>query len=340
MDINNQSTVSTSALLDLYDVLKNKNIVSSDIHSVLGFSRNDLTNVEKRVPASLQKKLWDLARENAQYPNIGLIVGTNINENATGMLSQILIHSSDLREALHLFIKNIDLMSQCERVSIINKSWGCRIIFESTHADFFGIYEVERSLSSAITWSCYLANTKITPIKVGFPHSKVDYSDEYQAVFGNNTCFNQQHAFIDIDNSSLDLPIITANAFIKNAIVKYVNSFIGDLKKIEKTSCKVKLIIESDLKNGDFSSDDIAQKLNMSRQTLHRKLKKEGVNFRQLSEDVRKNKAIEYLSSDKYHLEEISFMLGFKEVSGFYRAFKSWFNMTPKVYQKQLQKKP
>jgi AraC-like DNA-binding protein len=333
-DIYKQPTVSASAILDLYDVLRKRSIVSSDINSVLGFNRNELMNIQMRVPATLQKRLWDLARIHGKFPNIGLIVGTQINENTVGMLSQLLIHSSSIREALSLFAKNISLMNECENVSIINKSWGCRIVYESNYAGYFGISEVERSLSSAVTWSRYLAGKKIYPLRVGVPHSEVDYSIEYMSIFGSDVRFNQKHAFIDIDNYNLNLSINTGNEYIKNALLNYVNNFIEDSTLVESTSTKVKSIIESQLDGGIFTSDDIAKKLNMSRQTLHRKLKKENINFSYLLKEVRKRKATEYLFSDTHQLEDVSFMLGFKEPSAFYRAFKSWFNMTPKTYRK------
>jgi AraC-like DNA-binding protein len=333
MNIYNQPTVSAPAILNLYDILKNKHIIYLDIKSTLGCNREDLTNIETRVPVSLQTKLWDLTRRHGTCPNIGLIVGTDIGESTTGMLSQLLIHSANLREALTLFSKNISLMNQCEQVEIVNTNWGCRVIYKSSYPNYFDISETERSLSSAITWSSQLAGKKITPIRAGFPHSEVKYIDEYKTIFGSNICFNQEFAFLDIDNKTLNLPISTSNDFIKNALINYVNGFKKNLPESDTTGFKVTKIIESELENGICTSDSVAKSLNMSRQTLHRKLQKENINFRYLLEDVRKKKAIEYLFGKENQLDDIGFLLGFKDPSAFYRAFKSWFNMTPKAYR-------
>jgi AraC-like DNA-binding protein len=72
----------------------------------------------------------------------------------------------------------------------------------------------------------------------------------------------------------------------------------------------------------------------VSARTLQRKLKEEGINFQQLADDVRKTLAINYLKSGTYQVKEISYLLGYNELSAFTRTFKRWTGITPGVYQK------
>jgi len=68
----------------------------------------------------------------------------------------------------------------------------------------------------------------------------------------------------------------------------------------------------------------------MSRQTLHRKLSAEGVNFTVLLSGVRQARARYYLEKKHDNLEELSGLLGYSEPSAFYKAFKGWFDTTPR----------
>ena len=335
-----QATISSASLLDLYEVLNREGIVSSDIESLLGYRREQLNDVALRVPVQLQDRLWDLAMADDAKPNIGLIVGTQINTKLVGILSQLLIHSANLREAMKHFSQNIALMNQCEKVSLQEHSWGYRLIYKNTYPQGIRISEIERSLSAAITWARRLSDTDIYPIRVGFPYGKVSYVDQYYEIFGEQVNFDQTFAYIDVANEVLDLPVKTGNEFIKEALIGYIERHMDEVNQTE--SClrsQVKHLIAEGIKSGTFSSDEVALKLNMSRQTLHRKLTLENTNFREILAEVRKEKVMHFLISDQHIFDEISEALGFKEPSAFYRAFKSWFNMTPNHYRQLMKQR-
>ncbi len=87
---------------------------------------------------------------------------------------------------------------------------------------------------------------------------------------------------------------------------------------------------------GILSLDDIASNFNISTRTLQRKLKEEGINFQQLADEARKTLTINYLKAGSYPVKEISYMLGYNELSAFTRTFKRWTGNTPAIYQKNL----
>ena len=85
---------------------------------------------------------------------------------------------------------------------------------------------------------------------------------------------------------------------------------------------------------GIISQEEIAANFNLSTRTLQRKLKEEGIGFQQLADEARKALAINYLKSGSYPLKQISYMLGYNEITAFTRTFKRWTGTTPAVYQK------
>lgn len=75
-----------------------------------------------------------------------------------------------------------------------------------------------------------------------------------------------------------------------------------------------------------------ARHFHMSERTLKRHLQAEGVSFRQLLEDVRKNRAKRLLRQGGMSISEIASNLGFSDASTFSQAFKRWTGTAPSYW--------
>lgn len=98
-------------------------------------------------------------------------------------------------------------------------------------------------------------------------------------------------------------------------------------------SNKVSSLISSQLARGKVGVEVVAAQLHMSRYTLHKKLKREGLTFARLLEDVRRQQALAYMQDKSKPLVEIAEQLGFSELSAFSRAFKRWMGTSPAEYR-------
>jgi len=325
-------SISAPAFLDLYDALVKQHVTIPE--QSLGFTRAELLDIEKRIPVSMQTTLWNIAKNQGAPEHIGLIVGQQINEEAQGMMSHLLKCADDLKEVLYMYEKYMAAMSECIHVEIQEQPWGCRLLYKDIGGS--GLCDVERALASLITWGQYLSIQPVKPMRVSFEHKRPSYFSEYIKLFGINTLFAQSATYIDLDTATLNTPVATANPYVKNILQGHLEKYVGDLYKSNSLCLTVKRIIHETMTWGEGSSDIVAAKLGMSRQTLHRKLKQHDVNYRTLLLEVRKEKALEYLYDDDLALDEISDRLGFKEPSSFFRAFKSWFGASPGQFRKSL----
>jgi AraC-like DNA-binding protein len=68
----------------------------------------------------------------------------------------------------------------------------------------------------------------------------------------------------------------------------------------------------------------------MSRRTFSRALAKLGTSFHAIVETLRKDLALEYLKQSDLTLKEITFLLGYADISSFNHAFKRWTGKTPR----------
>lgn len=98
-------------------------------------------------------------------------------------------------------------------------------------------------------------------------------------------------------------------------------------------SARVSLLIGGQLARGRVGVEAVASQLHMSRYTLHKKLRQEGLTFARLLEQVRREQALTYLKDGTKPLVEIAEQLGFSELSAFSRAFKRWMGTSPAEYR-------
>ncbi len=107
--------------------------------------------------------------------------------------------------------------------------------------------------------------------------------------------------------------------------------------KTDKTFLdKVTAIVETNLVNPEFSIDNIAEEMCMSRASFYNKFKElTKVTPNDYINTYRLKKATQLLmANDEISITEISDMLGFSSPNYFCRKFKECFNMTPTQYKK------
>ncbi|MDR2145959.1 MAG: response regulator [Tannerella sp.] len=140
--------------------------------------------------------------------------------------------------------------------------------------------------------------------------------------------FSIEHLFAQISN------IFTNRNKVKQA---FINSPVLSAGSIALTHAdevflgKVTQVINQYLQDESFNVNQLAEELNMSRSSLHRKIK--GISeltpndFIQL---VRLKKAAELLKEGNYRINEVCYLVGFSSSSYFSKSFKKQFGVSPK----------
>ena len=94
--------------------------------------------------------------------------------------------------------------------------------------------------------------------------------------------------------------------------------------------------IVDELPSGLPSDELIAKAVSMSTRSLRRRLSAEGTTYSQLLDAVRRELAERYIADTSRSLGEISYLLGFSELSSFSRAFKRWTGHTPSAVRAEI----
>lgn len=73
----------------------------------------------------------------------------------------------------------------------------------------------------------------------------------------------------------------------------------------------------------------ICTRLKLSRSTLLRRLRDEGITFQSLLDETRRELAVRYLRKSDLNNQQIAHLVGYRDPNAFQRAFRKWTGMTP-----------
>jgi len=186
--------------------------------------------------------------------------------------------------------------------------------------------------------ACWLIGTEIPVSAVDFRHTQAGPTEEYAAVFSPNCRFGQPHSSLSFDRRFLDSPILRE----AHEWFEYRDASAIDLVSIPGAQRTFKNRIKSDLlahfetHSAFLSMRDIAAQYHITTQTLRRRLDKDGVNFRSLKEQVRREAALKWLTSTNLSIAEIAERAGFSEPSALTRATKRWVGEAPLAYRQRM----
>jgi AraC-like DNA-binding protein len=337
------ATVSASSALDLLDSCHTLGI---DCQELAGIKREALLDPEARISESHIIALWHEMAAHSALPHFALLVGQQINPAAKGLLASWVSQCDSLGEALKVFMDNISLMSPSEHWQLNQQGHETTLAF--TINDQYPINAIERSMSALVTWGRALTaqpqiqhQSQIQPQSQTFTLSNAQFCFEkpghhqhYPPIFGDNLEFNSHQNALVFDSNLLSLPINSHNEFLKGVMEQKALHTLKVLQSDAALSEKIKAIIQKNLKSHKATIDEVSRELNMSRQTLYRKLKSENTDFKTLINEVRKSTALELLAAPNSTILSTSLELGFKETSSFYKAFKRWYGKSLSEYSK------
>lgn len=184
------------------------------------------------------------------------------------------------------------------------------------------------------------ADGQATPLAMRSRRSELPAAEReaYEAFVGGPIATGADRSSLVFDAAIADLPVASADPELAEyfaGVLEAADRF-GESEPEDALLTEVRRAIRKGLLHGTPTAADIAAALSMTPRTLHRRLTEQDTRFSELLDSTRTRLAKGYLADASLSLAEIAYLLGFREQTSFFRAFRRWTGETPAVYRKRV----
>lgn len=292
----------------------------------------ELEDRDNRIPFTKYVALMKAGQELCNDPALALHFGESAGLSEISITHQI--GASSIAEAFAVVNRYARLSVEVEQGGadryLLSRSGG-RLWMIDTRKNPNDFPELtESSFARMICSMRQLAGEKLMVKAVHVTHSAPSYRAEYDRIFRMPVVFeSDKNAFL-MDEAMLSYKPPITPAYTREVLTAHAEGLLEKLDRSKSTKGHVESLLMPSLKDGDVSMKTIASKLGVSRQTLFRKLKSEGVTFEKVLDELRHKQALNYLSANKMSVSQTAYLVGFSDPASFSRAFKRWTGSSPR----------
>lgn len=196
-------------------------------------------------------------------------------------------------------------------------------------------------ICALLNWPRWLTGQSIPALHLSLTIDSAS-AKTYHSQLATNVEYSQAAIKLVFSNKYMRLPCLEVNSEMHQLHCKYADSLI--LKSSQKyaiiaqTKHHIRAILERDdnKENNAIKRQQIAQSLNMSLRTFQRKLNALDTSFQALYDAARKETCLQLINRNDINLGQITYKLGYANLSAFQKAFRRWMGTSPSEYRKKL----
>ena len=192
---------------------------------------------------------------------------------------------------------------------------------------------VEFSMASGLLSAESLTQRNITPIELQLKYAAPESVSIYKNIFKCPVYFGKDENCIAYSPEIMDYKIPTYNPALLMVLQEFAEKIIEQNSKNQNIVSEVRTILLKAGNNSIPKEEEIAKILHISKRTLQKKLQDKGTSFLKILDEYQRELAVSYLNSQSVSNKEIAWVLGYNDISNFYRAFKRWTGMTPNEFR-------
>lgn len=174
------------------------------------------------------------------------------------------------------------------------------------------------------------------PEEVHFEHPKPDGWREHERAFSAPAFFSQRTNAILFKAGIMSTPMPAADPRLQAAMHLCMAKLWQGESRSTGISDRVKVAVRARLPDGSPELDDVAAELRLSAQLIQRELHHDGLSFKTLVEQTRRDLAVSYLRQGQLSFSDIALLLGYSELSAFSRAVRRWTGESPRLLRTRI----
>ena len=317
----------------LWRLLEKRGVDAASVFREVGLNPALMDQPRARYPLDRVAMGLGRAEELVGDPCLGLDAGELWRPTDQHALGYAFCASSTLRTALQRFVRFFVVVNDAMTFSLDEDGEHATMSVEFSEGSAPLPRAAEDARWSTLIAMCrYICGDEFDPVEVRITHPAPECRARFYGLFRCPVMFDAPASQLVFKRSDLDRPLPASNRELAHSNDRILVDYLAELQQYKLVN-EVRAALIDELPNGKPSEEVIAQAVYMGARTLQRRLANEGNSFSKLLDDVRKELAECYIKDQTRTVSEVSFLLGFSQVSSFSRAFRRWTGQTPTRYR-------
>jgi AraC-like DNA-binding protein len=306
-----------------------------------GVVPSDFVDPNSRLRHRPVIELLSAAVANRAEPSLGLLAGERSEVGDFDMVGYASRCAATVRDAIHSIGRYMPLCHGGIR-SLLREAddlatWELRIVDQVWQPPAANDFAISAALA-------FLRHHAVRPVRVHevhLVHPVPTCAKAYARVFGTaSIALDMPHNALVLARADLDTPLFTSHPTLATVFEEQAASQLERLQAAQSIEGRVRQVLRDQLPGGDIRIGSIARQMTMTEATLRRRLAEQRTSHSKLLDDLRRELADVYLRDEALPICEVSYRLGFSNVSSFYKAFHRWRGVTPARYRNTQQPAP
>jgi AraC-like DNA-binding protein len=307
-----------------------------------GIAAEDLEDIDRRIPFARYAALMHAGKALTGDPALALHYGAvDISQvSIVGLIGQASETALEAFAQLNRYVRLVvDVETEHpDRFRLIGEGGELSIVDTRRNPDAFP--ELGESAFSQLVSPMRRHGLGGAVKAVDFTHPEPSYRGAYDRTFGAPVRFGQARNALQIAPSLLTARVGLLPRYVFGVLAAKADALLQALDDAQSTRGQVERLLMPILHTGEVGMDVVAKKLGVSRPTLFRRLKAEGVTFAEVLDQLRRRMALSYIRGGKVSVNETAYLVGFSEPPAFSRAFKRWTGASPRAMKDTASKTP
>ncbi|WP_437984117.1 AraC family transcriptional regulator [Sorangium sp. So ce117] len=295
-----------------------------------GLTPEELRNPDFRLSYRRWIALWDDVVERAGDPGVGLRAAEALSIGHWDVMDYVVASSDTVGDAFQRFSRHFAVISTAVRHVLHVDRTEARLVREHAPGATPHRVATEFGFANIVLRFRALAATPLSPSSVQFRHPRCAEIEAYTRIFACPVRFRAPCDAIVLPRAALATPMKGAAPELCAVLERHAALLVQKLPPAHASLVeRARHALALELHGGAPKLATVAKRLGLSARTLQRRLSEDGFPFRALVEKTREELALRYLEDPALGLAEIGSLVGFSDVSAFYKAFRRWTGSTP-----------
>ena len=321
-------TSSVASLLTLIAFLERRGVQRAQIAGAAGCAASCFDDPDARIDYWSIQKIWAFTVSHLDLAAPGLEVGAAVKPANLGIVGYVMLNAATLDASLERLCHYHALISEGIALRRVRTERLIGIACSPYRADIAQIREpTDAFFAALVTVLRQFAGSTLWAARVDLCYA-IDETAPYKRHLGVVPERCETPSTLWFDRTLLSTPVIGADAPLFTLLQSRADALLAALES-EGFIARCHHAISSMLLAYEVPTvEKLSDAMGLGVRTLQHKLAEHGTGFRALLEESRKALAKSALGQGMT-ASDVAFLLGYREISSFNKAFRKWFGVTP-----------